>query len=110
MPGNVVTPPSALPYPETEVEFLNAIMQNTGGYSGGSSGGGGSTGPGTVQVMGFVIPRFDKIVFDYYDVGATNINHQYFQLNGATMATLTYAYIQNPVTNANASIQAIAQS
>lgn len=109
MPGYVVTPPSALPYPETTEEFLNAIMNNTGGYSGGGSSGGG-TGPGNVQVMGFVIPRFNKIVYDYWDAGFTNIAHQYYQLNGSTVATLTFAYIGNAVTTANLPIQAIAQS
>ena len=91
MLGNVVTPPKALPYPETENEFLNAIMQNTGGYSGGSSSGGvgSSSGPASVNVNGFLIPRFDSIVFDYYDAGSTNIYHQYFKLNGTTVGTLT---------------------
>lgn len=41
MPGNVATPPQATPYPETEIEFLNAIMLNTGGPPSSSSGGGG---------------------------------------------------------------------
>lgn len=110
MPGNVVTPPSAVPYPETECEFLNAIMQNTGGYNPSSGSGGGNVGPATVNVNGFIVPAFDSVVFDYYDTGSTNINHQYFKKNGVTVATLTFAFIQNPVTTANASIQAIAQS
>lgn len=110
MPGNVVTPPSALPYPETEIEFLNAIWVQLGGGASGSSSG-GSTGPSTVQVMGFVIPRFNSIVYDYYDApGFTNIYHQYYKLNGTTVATLTFAYIGNPVTTANLPIQSIAQS
>lgn len=112
MPGNVATPPKALPYPETENEFLNAIMQNTGGYSATSSSGGlgGTSGPSTVNVGGFLIPRFNSIVFDYYDAGATNIYHQYFKLNGTTVGTLTFAYIGNPVTTTGAAVQAIAQS
>lgn len=109
MPSYAVTPPSSLPYPETTEEFLNAIMQNTGGVPSGS-GVGSSSGPSTVTVNGFVIPRFDKVVFDYYDVGATNIYHQYYQMNGSTVATLTYAYVGNPATTENLSIQAIAQS
>ena len=109
MPGYVVTPPQASPYPQTEVEFLNAIMQNTGGYSGGSSGG-SSGGAATVNVGGFQIPRFNSFQIDYYDTGLTNINHQYFKLDGTTVATLTFSYIQNPVTTTNAAIQGIGQS
>lgn len=112
MPGYVATPPSALPYPETEIEFLNAIMQNTGGYTSSTSSGGlgGAAGPATVNVNGFLIPRFNKIVFDYYDTGNTNIAHQYYQQGGSTVATLTFAYVGNPVTTASLAIQAIAQS
>lgn len=106
MPGYAITPPQASPYPQTVNEFLNAIMQNTGGYNSGSS-----TGPGSVNVGGFMLPAFKRIDFDYYDVAYTNIHHQYFKDgSGNTVATLTYAYVQDPTTNANASIQAIVQS
>jgi len=110
-PGYVATPPTATPYPQTENEYLNAIMQNTGGYNPASgSGSGGNVGPASVNVNGFIVPAFTKITFDYYDTGATNIHHQFFQNGSTTVATLTYAYIQDPTATANASIQAIAQS
>jgi len=110
MPGNAITPPMATPYPENEVEFLNAIMQNTGGYNPASGSGGGNVGPATVNVNGFIIPAFNSVTFDYYDTGLTNIHHQIFKQNGTTVATLTFAYVNDPVANVNAAVQAIAQN
>jgi len=94
---------------DTEVPLLQQILAALGGPA---AGGGSSSGPSTVNVGGFQIPRFNSFQVDYYDAAgnSTNIYHQYFKLNGTTVATLTFAYIQNAVTTSNASIQGISQS
>lgn len=94
MPGYVNTPPYATPYPQTEVEFLDAIMQNTGGYnSSGGTGGGPASGSG-----GFSIPLFDRQVFTYF-AGTNNVRTITYSLSGATVATLTFAYLAGGAAN-----------
>lgn len=93
--------------PETQIPLLQLIAYLLGS---GATGGGGSSGSGVVIVNGVAIP-FDARVFTYYDSGATNIQTITYKqggTGGTTVGVDTFAYIQNPVTTANASIQAIA--
>ena len=88
-----ITPPyAAAGPPETEVPLLQQILSALGGSA--SSG----SGPANVNVSGFLIPTFNKIDFTYF--GATNnIKTQIFSLNGATVATLSYAYLAGGAAN-----------
>jgi len=86
---------------QTEVPLLKQILGALLGVPGGGA---------KRDVNGFAVPAFTGVYFDYYDTGATNIYHQYFKNGSTVVSTLTYAYIQDPVATANASIEAIVQS
>ncbi len=96
MPASVVTPPSATPYPETEIEFLNCIWQALGGGS--SSGGGG--GQGSIIVNGTPV-TYDYQSFSYFST-TNNINTITYRSGGAAgtiVAVTRFNYAAGGVAN-----------
>jgi len=73
---------------DQEVDLLRQIFVTLGG---GGAGGGGIV----VTVSNgssFSIPTFNSQAFTYYG-GTNNIQTQTFKMNGATVATLTFVYV-----------------
>ena len=83
--------------PETEVPLLQDILSALHSSAGGA---------GTIIVNGTAVTS-DTMVFNYFDSGYTNVQTIVYKSGGTTVATQTFAYVQNPVTTANASVQAI---
>lgn len=67
----------------------------TGIYTLATGGGGGTSNVRVVNGASFDIPQYDSVEFTYVNGGAADddlISTQVFKNNGATVATLTYAY------------------
>lgn len=89
---------------DVNVPLLQQILAAVCAQSGGGSG---ST---IVNVGGYQIPAFNSTAFTYLDSGATNIGTEKFRQNGVLVGTLTFTYVQDATTVANASIASITQS
>lgn len=97
MPNYGVEPPTSTGYPQTEVEFLNAIWQALGG---GSSGGADAGSQGVISVNGNAY-AYDYQLLTYYGTtdNVQSITYRAGGAGGSIVAVQRFNYVNGGSAN-----------